>query len=196
MTVGQVMAEIERDVAFYDESGGGVTFSGGEPLSQPDFLLALLQACREKGIHTAVDTCGYTAWKTLERIREYVDLFLYDLKLMDDARHRRFTGVSNRLILKNLQMLSSRGQPIVVRVPIIPGVNDDAESIGQIRAFVRTLPHLDGVDVLPYHRIGVDKYARLNRTYRLSELRPPSDERIAEIAHSLSEIGLPVTIGG
>ena len=119
MTVAQVMAEIERDVAFYDESNGGVTFSGGEPLWQAGFLLALLQACQEKEIHTALDTCGFAPWEMLDAIREHVDLFMYDLKLMDDAKHRDFTGVSNELILKNLQALSQRGHDIVLRVPIV-----------------------------------------------------------------------------
>jgi pyruvate formate lyase activating enzyme len=196
MTVDQAMAEIERDIAFYDESGGGVTFSGGEPLVQRDFLLALLQACKEKEIDTAVDTCGFATWETLERVREYVDLFLYDLKLMDDARHRKFTGVPNEPILSNLRALSQRGHNIVLRVPIIPGINDDDESVCQIGAFAATLPHLNGVDLLPYHHIGVDKYARLNKTYELPETRSPSDERIAKIAHILQEFGLQVRIGG
>ena len=196
MTVEQVMAEVERDVAFYDESGGGVTMSGGEPLLQRDFLFALLRACREKEIHTALDTSGFAAWDTIERIRGYVDLFLYDLKLMDDARHHRFTGVSNAPILKNLLALSQRGHAILLRVPVIPGINDDDETARQIGAFAAALPHLNGVDLLPYHRIGVDKYTRLNLAYKLSETRAPSDERVAEIAHILNSFGLLVRVGG
>jgi pyruvate formate lyase activating enzyme len=196
MTVAQVMAEIERDVAFYDESGGGVTVSGGEPLQQSAFLLALLRACRREEIHTALDTCGYAAWETLDRIRGDVDLFLYDLKLMDDARHRGFTGVSNRLILSNLQALSRRGHRIVLRVPVVPGVNDDAESVRQIGAFAASLPALEGVDILPYHRAALDKYRRLNRRYRLSKTDPLPDERLAEMAQVLRGFGLGVNIGG
>jgi len=196
LTVEQVMAEIERDIAFYDESGGGVTMSGGEPLLQRDFLSALLQACREKEIHTALDTSGFAAWETIERIRGYVDLFLYDLKLIDDARHRQFTGVSNALILKNLQALSQRRHAIRLRVPVIPGINADDESVRQIGAFAAALPHLNGVDLLPYHAIGLDKYTRINRVYKLSETRSPSDERLAEIAHILNSFGLMVKIGG
>jgi pyruvate formate lyase activating enzyme len=192
MTVDEIIAVAERDIAFYEESGGGVTFSGGEPLAQPDFLLALLRACREKGIHTAVDTCGLGAWETLERIREYVDLFMYDLKLMDEARHRKFTGVSNDLIVRNLKALVNRGHNIVLRVPIIPGINDDDESMRQIGGFAAALPRLSAIDLLPYHHIGLDKYTRLDRTYRLPETRPPSDERMAEIAALLSELGLRV----
>jgi pyruvate formate lyase activating enzyme len=196
MTVAQVMAEIERDVAFYDQSGGGVTFSGGEPLLQRDFLLALLRACKEEEIHTAVDTCGFATWETLDSIREHVDLFLYDLKLMDEARHREFTGVSNELILKNLQRLSAQGHDIFLRVPIIPGINDDADNIRQIGTFAASLPRLNRVDVLPYHRAAAEKYHRLNKVYGLPETRPPSDERMAEITQILRGFGLKVKTGG
>lgn len=192
MTVAQVMAEIERDVPFYDQSGGGVTFSGGEPLAQPDFLRALLRACQEKEIHTAVDTCGFAAWETVDSVREQVDLFLYDLKLMDDARHQQFTGVSNGLILRNLQALAGRGHDIVVRLPVIPGINDDAENVRQIGTFVAALPHLQRVELLPYHHTAAVKYEQLNKSYELSALRPPSNERMAEIAHILRGCGLPV----
>jgi pyruvate formate lyase activating enzyme len=196
MTVARVMADIERDIAFYDESGGGVTISGGEPLLQQDFLLALLRVCKEKEIHTAVDTCGFAMWETIERIRQHVDLFLYDLKLMDDARHRQFTGVSNKSILRNLLALSQLGHSIMLRVPIIPGINDDDEALRQIGTFAAALPRLDGVDILPYHHIGADKYLRLGKTYKLSETQPPSAERIDEIAQILNEFGLRVRTGG
>jgi pyruvate formate lyase activating enzyme len=196
MTMAQVMAQIEQDIPFYDESGGGVTFSGGEPLLQQSFLLALLRACQEQEIHTAVDTCGFAPWEVLDEMRAYVDLFLYDLKLMDDAKHRKLTGVSSELILRNLQMLSERGHDIFLRVPIVPGVNDDDENIRQIGTFAAGLPHLNRVDILPYHRAASNKYERLNRAYELPETRPPSNERLAEIAHILRGLGLHVKIGG
>ncbi|MBN1810259.1 MAG: glycyl-radical enzyme activating protein [Anaerolineae bacterium] len=196
MTVAQVMAEIGRDVPFYDESGGGVTFSGGEPLLQRDFLFELLRACRARGIHTAVDTCGFAPWEMLDGVREHVDLFLYDLKLMDDARHRQFTGVSDALILSNLQALSQRGHDIILRLPLIPGINDDGENIRQAGAFAAELPHLIRVDILPYHRIGGEKYDRLNRPYGLTETQPPSEERVAEVVQVLAEFGLRVSVGG
>ncbi len=196
MTVAQVMAKVEQDIPFYDESGGGVTFSGGEPLMQANFLLALLRACREKEIRTTVDTCGFSPWETLDSVREYVDLFLYDLKLMDDSRHQEFTGMSNELILRNLQALAQRGHNIILRVPIIPEINDDDEHIRQIGAFAAALPHLNRVDILPYHHAGVDKYNRLNKVYKLPEIRPPSDERMAEVAQILRGFGLQVKTGG
>ncbi|MBC8248717.1 MAG: glycyl-radical enzyme activating protein [Anaerolineales bacterium] len=196
VTVAEVMAEIEQDVAFYDESGGGVTFSGGEPLLQRNFLLALLRACREKEIHTAVDTCGFATWETLDSLREHVDLFLYDLKSMDDARHLKSTGVSNELILGNLHRLSTLGHDIILRVPVIPGINDDDENIRQTGAFAATLSYLNRLDVLPYHRAGTEKYHRLNKVYELPEARPPSDERMAKIVRILRGFGLQIKIGG
>jgi pyruvate formate lyase activating enzyme len=196
MTVAQVMDEIRRDVAFYDESGGGVTFSGGEPLMQPGFLRALLRACRREEIHTALDTCGYAPWDTLDAIRRTVDLFLYDLKLLDEARHREFTGASNALILSNVQALSQGGQEIILRVPVIPGVNDDEESSRQIGVFAASLPHLREVDLLPYHHTAIDKYERLGRAYALAGARPPSAMRMSAIAGVLQSFGLRVKIGG
>lgn len=196
MTVAQVMAEIERDIPFYDESGGGATFSGGEPMMQRIFLLALLRACRQHEIHTAVDTCGFSTWEALDTVREHVNLFLYDLKLMDPAQHRAFTGVSNESILSNLQALSRHGHAIVLRVPLIPGVNDDDENIRQTGAFAANLPHLERVDILPYHRAGIDKYHRLDKDYGLPEIDPPTDEKVAKAARILSGFDLHVKIGG
>ena len=195
-TVEQAMAEIERDVAFYDESGGGVTFSGGEPLLQPDFLGALLRACREKEIHTALDTSGFAAWETLDRLRADVDLFLYDLKTIDEARHWQFTGVSNAPILENLRRLSGLGHALLIRIPVIPTVNADDESVRQLGAFIASLPRVNGVELLRYHRIGLDKYDRLNLPYSLPDVQPPSDRRMAEIAELLRQWGLSVKQGG
>jgi pyruvate formate lyase activating enzyme len=196
MSVAQVMAEVERDVAFYDQSGGGVTFSGGEPLTQPDFLLALLRACQEQEIHTVLDTCGYAAWETLDRVRGYVDLFLYDLKVMDDAKHRQFTGVSNERILGNLRALAERGHKIILRMPVIPGVNDDEESVRQIGRFAASLPQVRRVDLLPYHHTAADKYERLERAYALVDARPLSDKRMADLARVLQKLDIKVKIGG
>lgn len=185
MSVAEVMAEIERDVPFYDESGGGATFSGGEPLAQPDFLLALLRACRERGIHTTVDTCGYAPWEVVDRVREYTDLFLYDLKLMDDARHRKYTGVSNEPILRNLRRLAELGQAIILRVPIVPGVNDRDECLRRIAGFAASLPNLAGIEPLAYHRIGIEKYRRMGKEYRLAEVVPPDEERMEQVRRIL-----------
>jgi len=196
MSVADVMAKVEEDLSFYDESGGGVTFSGGDPLMQRDFLLGLLMACREKEIHTAVDTSGSFSWQSVEKIRPYVDLFLYDVKMMDDERHVKVTGVSNQLILENLEMLSARGHHIVMRVAIVPGINDDEENIRRTGAFAASLPHLEGVSLLPYHDTAVHKYASLNRSYQMGDVELPADERMAALAEILRGYGLDVTIGG
>ncbi len=196
MTVDQVLAELERDRVFYDQSGGGVTFSGGEPLLQAGFLQALLEECRARGLHSALDTCGLAPWEVLESLGGSVDLFLYDVKLVDEARHLRITGVSNAPILENLRALARGGHRIVLRVPLIPGINDDKENIHQIGALAASLPLLPRVDLLPYHRAGVDKYARLDQPYALPDIAPPGDEQVAAAASVLADYGLEVRIGG
>ncbi len=195
MTVAEVMSELERDVSFYDSSGGGVTFSGGEPLLQAEFLGALLKACRLSEIHTALDTSGFAAWALLDRVRAYVDLFLYDIKLMDPVKHRKYTLVSNTRVLDNLQRLAGLGHRIVVRLPVIPGINDDLDNLHATAAFAATLG-LSRIDLLPYHAAAMNKYARLHRSYRLPGLHTPSDERLAEIAQVFEGFGLQVHVGG
>ncbi|HLO32344.1 MAG TPA: glycyl-radical enzyme activating protein [Anaerolineales bacterium] len=192
VTVGEVMAEIERDVPFYDQSGGGVTFSGGEPLIQRSFLFALLRLCREREIHTVVDTSGYTTWKALESICQLVDLFLYDLKLMDEKRHLQYTGVSNRPILNNLKLLAEHGHSIHVRIPLVPGVNDDDENLRRSGELLGSLPNLSGVELMGYHDIAAAKYEALGLAYRLSETKPPSAERVQRAVTLLEEYGLKV----
>lgn len=196
LTVPQVMAEVARDVVFYDQSEGGVTFSGGEPLLQPEFLDALLQECREREIHTALDTSGCAPFSVLGRICANVDLFLYDIKLMDDEKHRQYTGVSNGLIMKNLRELSQQGRQIIVRVPIVPGVNDDEKNIRKLGEFVASLAHPPQIDLLGYHKLGLEKYRRLRRAWNLPETQPPSAERMAELAANLRGFGLRVTTRG
>lgn len=194
MTVSQVMAEIERDVPFYDQSGGGVTFSGGEPLFQSRFLRELLLACRAHDIHTTVDTSGYASWETLESVREYVNLFLYDLKLINDDRHIHYTGVSNRLILRNLQRLSQSGHSILVRIPLIPGVNDDEDNLRQSGSFLSTLPRILGVELISYHHLATAKYEALGLSFPLSETLSPNAEEMQHSAVLLSEFGLTVKV--
>lgn len=190
MNVEQVMAEIERDVLFYDQSGGGVTFSGGEPLMQAGFLLSLLSACRERGIHTTLDTSGYASRAVIQQIYPYVDLFLYDLKLMDPARHKQYIGASNRPILGNLRWLSERGCSLVVRIPLVPTVNDSQADLHQFGQFLAGLPHLDGVELMPYHAIALAKYESLGRSYHLPALLPPDSMQVEHAADILREYGL------
>jgi len=193
VTVAEVVAEVERDRPFYDQSGGGVTLSGGEPLFQPAFLSELLKACKASDLHTVLDTCGFAPWEVMDRVREYVDLFLYDLKLMDEARHREITGVSNVPILRNLSRLSQEGHRVILRVPVIPGVNDDEPNLDQIARFAAALPSLRRVDLLPYHRIGRDKYQRLGKNCLMPEVDPPTRERVEEIADMVAGFGLEVS---
>jgi pyruvate formate lyase activating enzyme len=196
MQVDEVLAEIERDLAFFDESSGGVTFSGGDPLFQPDFLLALLRGCKALEIHTAVDTSGAASWATLDRIRPFVDLFLYDMKLFDDSRHRAATGSSNRVILDNLRRLSEVGAAIQLRLAIIPGINDDEENLRRTAEFAAALPHIRGVSILPFHNSAQEKYGNLGLDYPMKGVRPPGDARMEEIGRLLSEYGLEVSLGG
>ena len=192
MTVEELMAELRRDIAFYEDSGGGVTFSGGEPLMQAEFLGAVLKACRAEEISTAVDTCGAVAWQTFEGIMPDVDLFLYDIKLIDDERHRKVTGVSNIRILENLRRLAESGARILVRMPIVPGKNAADEDIAAAGGFIASLPGIDEVEILPYHETGGDKYKLLNRKYMMPPTERPSAEDLSHIASILESSGLKV----
>jgi pyruvate formate lyase activating enzyme len=192
MTVEQVLAVAERDVPFYEQSGGGVTLSGGEPMLQPLFTADLLASAKRRGLHTVLDTCGHASWESFERLRANVDLFLYDLKLVDPRQHRRYTGVSNDLILANLRRLSELGHRIVLRLPVVPGITDDPDNLAAVRALAAGLPRLAGLDLLPYHRTGVGKYLRLDRKYRLLHTDTPTRERMDEIASFMAAAGLPV----
>jgi pyruvate formate lyase activating enzyme len=186
------MVQIEREIPFYDESGGGVTFSGGEPLMHPTFLSALLKECRRMEIHTTVDTCGFANWNVFEEIREHVDLFLFDLKHMDSVRHREVTGVPNEEILSNLKKLSSDGHQILVRIPLIPGINDDEKNLSECGLFLASLPHLEGVELMGYHDIAQAKYEALDRKYLLVGTKPPSETDMHNSAEILRSYGLSV----
>lgn len=194
VTVSEVMEQVKREIPFYDESGGGVTFSGGEPLMQPGFLSALLCACREQEIHTVVDTSGFANWNILEQIRRDVDLFLYDLKHMDSARHREATGVPNEPILSNLRALSERGHRILVRIPLIPGINDDQDNLVESGKFLASLPKLEGVELMGYHNIAQGKYDALSREYKLADTKLPTEEAIHCAAELLRSHNLQVSI--
>jgi pyruvate formate lyase activating enzyme len=194
MTVEDVLAEIERDVPFYDQSGGGVTFSGGEPLLQRRFLIELLRECKLREINTAVDTSGFAAWDTINQIRANVDLFLYDLKVIDDDRHKNFTGVSNKLILQNLNRLAWSGSQIEIRIPLIPEINDDAENLEGTAAFLADLPNISGVELMAYHHIAEAKYQSLGMEYYLKGTSPPTTNTMLTAAQYFEDVGLKVKI--
>jgi pyruvate formate lyase activating enzyme len=196
MTVAEVVAEVLKDRVFYEESGGGVTISGGEPLMQPRFLVGLLASCRAQGIHTAVDTCGYAPPADLLAAAPLADLFLYDIKLMDDAGHRRYTGASNATVLDNLRALGRVHDRIWIRVPIIPGVNDDAENLEAAARLAASIAGVRQVNLLPYHEAGAYKSPRLGKPYRLGVAAPAAPASMDEAAARFRAAGLNVVIGG
>lgn len=196
MTIEQLLQEIQKDEPFYDQSGGGVTISGGEPLCQPEALLALLKGCAARGIHRIVDTSALAPTETLLRIAQYTNLFLIDLKHMDTARHQHYTGAANELILHNLQQLAAGDHPVRVRVPLIPGVNDDSDNIRATGAFVAGCKSVEGIDVLPYHPSATAKYKKLGRQYKGMQFTVPSQEQLHYTVSLLKEHVSDVRIGG
>ena len=195
VTVEELLADIERDRTFYEQSGGGVTFSGGEPLLQWKFLVDVLTACGKRGIHRAVDTTGHCEPAVLDRVAAETDLFLYDIKLMDPALHRRLVGVPLQPILDNLARLLSRGARVRVRIPLIPGVTSD-DSIARTAALLASLPEVDGVNLLPFHKSAKDKH----RTFGMPWLLTSADEiprhRVDAWAGHMATSGLHVAVGG
>jgi pyruvate formate lyase activating enzyme len=192
VSVAEVMAEVERDRAFYDQSGGGVTFTGGEPLSQPQFLCALLEECQRSEVHAAVDTSGIADSRVVEAIAPLVDLWLFDVKIVDPAKHMMLVGCSNQPALDNLRLLARRGSRIRARVPLVPGINDSPDDLRGLASLLTSLAgnHPEQVDLLPYHRTGIEKYARLGRQYSLEGVGQASAEYIESIGRELRYLGL------
>lgn len=195
-SVENLMEIIEKDVLFYDESGGGATFSGGEPLLQTDFLLELLKACGQRDIHRAIDTTGYADTKLLMEIARETELFLFDIKLMDPQKHKQYTGVSNRKILHNLERLAREAVEITIRIPLIPGINDDDENITRTGTYISRLPGVENVDILPYHEAARYKYLKISTNYNAKNILPPTRDRLSAVAQRLESFGLKVRIGG
>ncbi len=194
-TVEEVFAVVERDLPFFEQSGGGVTFSGGEPLAQPAFLIACLEEARRRDIHTCVDTSGFAAPATLDRVAPLTDLFLFDLKGADDERHVEATGVPFAPILENLRRLDAGGAEIWLRLPLVPGVTDDPatlHAIGSIASGLRS----QRLHLLPYHQLGASKLARLGGTDRMADVQPPDPADITAAADLLRDYGLDIHVGG
>ena len=196
MTVKEVLSEISKDSLFYEQSRGGVTISGGEPLMQPQFLMQLLDACGERGFHRTVDTCGHVDTSTLLEAADRTDLFLYDLKHMDPEKHYRYTGISNDRILINLKQLSRRKASIIIRLPVIPGINADKQNIDRTAALAASLPGVIGINLLPYHCAADAKYKNLGLKNRASDIQRPSEDVLASVARHLAGYGLEVKLGG
>jgi pyruvate formate lyase activating enzyme len=195
-SVDEILDLLEADRLFFDESRGGVTFSGGEPYAQPEFLRELLLECRERDLPVVLDTCGHVAPETFQELAPLASGLLFDLKVMDEARHEAFTGVANHWILENLRWATSNGSAVTVRIPLIPGINDDEENLRAAGAFLAALESPPSVDILPYHLLGVDKYERLERQYELNGTVPPNADTILRAVRILKGAGLKVTVRG
>jgi pyruvate formate lyase activating enzyme len=196
MSLDEVIEEVEKDLLFYQHSGGGITVTGGEPLMQADFVRMLLKSCEEKGIHTALETCGYAKWEDFKKVLEYVDLMLYDIKYMDSGRHRELTGAGNELILQNAKKVAKLGKDMIIRVPVIPDCNDSLENMEAIAEFARTSREIQEVHLLPYHRLGESKYDRLGKDYRLKGVKPLDKESLSKQKKIIESYNLKVQVGG
>lgn len=197
VTVNEVIAEINKDWIFYEESNGGITFSGGEPLMQPEFLLSLLEECHHiMDASTILDTSGYAPWKVVDSIKDYVDLFLYDIKFIDNIKHQKYTGVSNNQIIKNAEFLDKQNNNVIIRFPVIPGITDTVSNIQQICDWLQDRSTINTIHLLPFHNIAKAKYERLNLDYHLGNLKAPLTEHMDSIAKLFRENGFKAEIGG
>jgi len=196
MSVDEVIAEVIKDKSFYNRSNGGVTLSGGEVLLQWGFAKEILKKCKELNINTAIETCGYCKWEYFTEVLEYVDLVLYDLKHLDSAEHKRLTGVDNQLILENAAKVVKKVKEMIIRVPLISGLNDSKDNIANLVKFVSTLDKVKEIDILPYHQLGVSKYYQIGETYKLTQITPPSEQKINHVRMFIENQGFSVKIGG
>lgn len=195
LTVSDVMTVVRKDAPYYARSGGGVTFSGGEPLLYPEFVKDVATCCQAEGIHTALETAGHVPWDRFEMLLPFLNLIFFDLKHIDPDTHKICTGVTNTLILENLNKLSKVFTPLIVRIPVIPGYNDAVEVQQRLYAFVRQLKHIQRVELLPYHRLGSSKYTGLGREYSLQNIASLHNEDLRHLAELGRQAGIPIQIG-
>ncbi len=195
VTVSEIMPEILSDIPYYRRSGGGVTLSGGEILCQPDFAAALLSECKNAGLNTAVESAASTSYVNIEKILPFLDLYLLDIKHMNKEKHKEYIGRDNVLILENAERIAKSGVKLIVRTPVVPGFNDTADEIAEISRFARKIGASEH-HLLPYHRLGSDKYSGLSRSYSLSEILPPSKEKMEYLLSVAEEQGIKAQIGG
>ncbi|RDY26995.1 glycyl-radical enzyme activating protein [Romboutsia weinsteinii] len=192
MSIEEVVKRVEKDLIFFFESNGGVTFSGGEPTYQKGFLRELVNIFYDKGIDMAIETCGYFDWEKCKDIFEKVDHVFVDIKVMDENKHKRYTGVSNKIILENIKNIGKMNKSIVVRIPIISGINDDIENIKSTANFVKTNIKIPQIELLPYHKYGIDKYKMLGLDDYIYEYEAPSKVRIVELTNLIKSIGVKI----
>jgi len=193
VTPDEVFEEVYRDAGYYISSQGGVTVSGGEAMAQADFVEALFRKCRAAGIHTALDTCGYFNSSALRRMSDCIGLVLYDIKFMNNEKHIRYTGVPNDIILQNARLIPELGMDMVIRIPLIPGINDSVEDLTETARFVAGLEPQPSVNLLPYHNYGENKYKMLNMEYQLTGLKAPDEEHLERCAEFFRQNGLICT---
>ncbi len=196
VTVSDIMPEILADLPYYRRSGGGVTLSGGEVLAQADFAAELLKACKEEGLHTAIESSANAPFSDIEKLLPYLDLYLMDIKHMDSRKHKEYTGAPNERILENAKLIAASGVELIIRTPVIPSFNDSEKDIKAIADFARSLKEVRELHLLPYHRLGTDKYAGLARTYTLPEIEPPTKEKMQHLLGVAETSGLKCQIGG
>jgi pyruvate formate lyase activating enzyme len=196
MSVNEIVQELVKDRVFYEVSDGGVTFSGGEPSLQYRFAKKVAQEMKRNHIHVALDTCGNAPWDHLQELIDVVDLVLYDIKFVDNEKHTRFTGASNEVIMQNAEKLSDAGIPLIIRVPILPGINNTIEEINETVKFIEGLETVERVDILPYHKLGIGKYPMLGKEYRLGSLEPPDRNHLEKLRDLIQANGFSVAIGG
>ena len=195
-TVDQLFQDIMKDSNFYRRSDGGVTIGGGEPTMQHEYVAALLKKCKEMYIHTAMETCGYVKWEQLEKILEHIDLLYFDIKHMDSRIHEEITGIPNEIILKNARKASEM-RPIIIRIPLIPGLNDSEENLLNTGIFASELgENLLRIELLPYHKFGTGTYEQLGREYKLKDVEPPSEEYMNKLKKIIESCGVKVQVGG
>ena len=196
VTVAEVLEEVEKDRVYYKRSGGGMTLSGGESLTQPDFATSLLRGAKEISINTAMESTGFADFSVIERYLEYLDLYLMDIKHIDREKHKAFTTQYNDRILENAKKIAESDTRLIIRTPVIPTFNATKEEIAEIAKFASSLKGVEEMHLLPYHRIGIDKYAGLGREYTMKDIEPPSKELMNELLEVVKSFGLKGQIGG
>lgn len=195
-TVNDLVTEIKKDIVFFEESEGGVTLSGGEPLLQYDFVMTLLERCKDLKIHTCIDTTGNISRDKIVNVAKRTGLFLFDVKFIEETKHIKYTGVSNKLILNNLKILDEMGKDIWIRFPLIPGINDDESDLLRMMDFLSDLNKNHPVSILPYHKIGSHKYEQFNVDYKMNGVEEPNIEYVQSLVNKFTEAGFKTTIGG
>lgn len=196
ITAKELLKTIQGDKVFFEESKGGITFSGGEPLMQVNFLYELLNLCKKEGIHTCIDTTGFASLNTVQKIAELADCFLYDIKLTDNALHEKYTGVPVDAIIENLKWLDQKNKNVILRFPVIPGITDTKKNISEIKLLLKSFKNIKQIDLLPYHDISNGKYNRFKMENKMKNTKPLSDEDMLKLKTEFESLGFKVGIGG